>query len=109
MPGRKRIVLRVDERNQLRRQVRRHHVIGDLAGGRIEDALEIVPLVPRREILPPQAEPAASGCGDTFHTSSMNGRNRRRGVVRPRIAERTGAVEQYPSRKSATGLPENCR
>src|SRR5439155_4722146 len=52
----KKIVLVDDQRNQLRRQIGRYHVVRDLAARRIERAFLVVLLVPRSKVLPPQPD-----------------------------------------------------
>jgi hypothetical protein len=45
---------------------------------------------------------------DTFHVSSMNGAAVNELYVDLELPNAPVHVEQYPSKKSATGFPENC-
>ncbi len=96
-------VLVDDQRLQLRRQVGRHLVIGDLAARRIERAFEVLRFVPRRQVLPAQPQLQREL---PRHVPDVvdERRDRRRVIGGSRTAERAGAGRAVAEQEIGHGV-----
>ena len=102
--GREEPVLIDDQRDELRRQVRRHDVEGNLARRGVERSLLIVLLVPRAEILPAQPH-LQRELGRHLPVVVDERRDRRRRVQGSRAAERAGAGRTVPEQEIGDVVP----